>query len=170
MQEEWKTIPGFELYQLSNQGRIRRWKKTKKEWKEILPVTYKNLPYKMFTVSKDGKAKKLYLHRMLAQLFVPNDNPKEFPDVCFLDGLCTNTDVNNLYWSNQKKRMERRHAEGKYHDNGNGNAKLSKVDVATIRWMKHHKAMTYRELAEYYKVHPWTIYACVKGITWKNIK
>jgi hypothetical protein len=37
--EIWKAIPEFEMYEVSDQGRIKRWKKIKKEWKEILPTT-----------------------------------------------------------------------------------------------------------------------------------
>jgi hypothetical protein len=168
--EEWKTVPGYETYRISNTGRVQRWKVVKKEWKEITPTCYQNNKYLMFTVSKNGNAVKLYLHRVLADLFVPNDNPKEFTDVCFKDGLCTNLSIENLYWSNQKERMGRRKAEGKYDGEVCGNAKLSKLDVVTIRWMKHHKAMSYKELAAYYNVHEWTIYACVKGLTWKHVQ
>lgn len=168
--EIWKAVPGYEAYEVSNLGNIRRWNLARTKSREIIPTTYSNAPYKMFSVSKKGKPTKVYLHRVLATLFVPNNNPKEYTDVCFKDGLCTNTEVSNLYWSNQKERMGRRKAEGKYDDNGCGNAKLDRLAVATIRWMRHHKAMTYKELAEYYGVHPWTIYACVNGITWKNVK
>ena len=167
--EIWKPVPGYEMYEVSNEGRIRKWLKTSQRWRDIKPTVYRNNPYKMFTVCRNAKPTKLYLHRILAQLFIPNDNPSEHTDVCFLDGLCTNTALNNLYWSNQDKRMKRRQAEGKY-ESISHNSKLTPVDVATIRWMRHHKAMSYKELAKYYGVHPWTIYACVKGITWKSVE
>jgi hypothetical protein len=166
--EEWKQVPGYEAYELSNLGNIRRWNLAKTKARQILARSFRNNDYLMFTVSKDAKATKVYLHRMLAQLFVPNDNPKEKPDVCFLDNNRANVTIENLYWSNQKERMGRRKAEGKY--DIKGNAKLTKIDVATIRWMRHHKAATYKELAVYYGVHPWTIYACTNGITWKSVK
>jgi hypothetical protein len=167
--EVWKSVPDYEMYEVSNEGRIRRWLKTSKTWRYIEPTTYSNAPYKMFTVSKNAQSTKRYLHRILAQLFIPNDNPSVNIDVCFKDGNIANTDLQNLYWSNQDARMKRRLAEGKY-DPTSFNSKLTAVDVATIRWMRHHKTMSYKELAEYYGVHPWTIYACVKGITWKSVK
>jgi hypothetical protein len=167
--EAWKAIPDYEMYEVSNEGRIRKWLKTSKTWKEIIPRVYKNNPYKMFTVSKACKPTKLYLHRILAQLFIPNDNLKENKNVCFKDGLCQNTELSNLYWSNQDKRMKRRKKEGKYAA-VSYNTKLTALDVQTIRWIRHHKAMTYKELAVYYGVHPWTIYACTNRLTWKNVK
>jgi hypothetical protein len=167
--EIWKPVPDYEMYEVSDQGRIRKWLKTSKTWKPINSTTYKNAPYKMFTVCRHRKPTKLYLHRILAQLFLPNDNPDLNPDVCFKDGNIANTTLSNLYWSNQDARMKRRLAEGKY-ENVSHNCKLTKLDVMTIRWMKHHKVMSYKELAKYYGVHPWTIYACVKGITWKGVE
>lgn len=167
--EEWKAVPNYEMYEVSSLGSIRRWNIDRTKSKEILPTSWSNAPYFMFTVCKHRKPTKLYLHRVLATLFVPNDKPKENTHVCFKDGNIANVEVSNLYWSNQKERMGRRLAEGNYVGK-TGNRKLCKIDVLTIRWMVHHKAMTYKELAAYFGVHPWTIYACVKGYTWKHVK
>ena len=171
--EIWKAVPGFEMYEVSDGGRVRRWKITKQEWKEVKTTSYRNNKYLMFTVSKNGDHTKLYLHRILGQLFIPNDNPKEFTDICFTDGLCTNTVVSNLYWSNQKERMGRRKKEGKYHTEGH-NVKLTEQAVRDIRskWMNRlwEPCMTHKEFAVHYGVHPWSIYACIKRITWKHIQ
>jgi hypothetical protein len=112
----------------------------------------------------------MYLHRCVATLFVHNDKPLENTHACFLDGNIQNVKASNLYWSNQKDRMARRSKEGGYQGSKTPHAKLSKIDVITIRWMDHHKTMSHREMAEYFGVHRWTIYACVKRITWKHIK
>jgi len=171
--EIWKAVPEYEMYEVSDQGRVRRWKISKQEWKEVKTTTYNNAPYAMFTVSKKGEHTKLYLHRILATLFVPNDNPKEFIDVCFTDGKITNTVASNLYWSNQKERMGRRKQEGKYHTEGH-NTKLTEQDVKDIRskWQNRilEPCMTHKEFAVHYGVHPWSIYACIKRITWKHVQ
>jgi hypothetical protein len=171
--EQWKAVPEFEMYEVSDAGRVRRWKKTKKEWKEVQTTTYSNAPYKMFTVSKNGDHTKLYLHRVIATLFVANDNLKETPDVCFKDGNITNTIASNLYWSNQKERMGRRKKEGKYHTEGH-NAKLTEENVKEIRskWMNRiwEPCETQAEMAKHYGVHQWSIYACIKRITWKHVQ
>jgi len=171
--ENWKAIPEFEMYEVSDQGRVRRWKKIKKEWKDVKSTSYRNNKYLMFTVSKNGDFTKLYLHRIIGQLFIPNDNPKEFTDICFTDGVCTNTIASNLYWSNQKERMGRRKKEGKYHKDGY-NAKLTEQDVRDIRnkWMNRiwEPCESQAQMAKHYGVHPWSIYACIKRITWKHIQ
>lgn len=171
--EIWKAIPGYEAYEVSNLGNVRRWNLARTKAREITPTTYSNAPYKMFTVSKHGKSGKMYLHRVLATLFVPNDNPKENNNVCFKDSNIANTDIQNLYWSNQKARMGVRKSEGKYL-NGKGNARLTEEIVREIRkqWQNRlwEPCMTQAQMAKHYSVHPWTIYACLKGITWKHIK
>jgi len=171
--ENWKAIPEFEMYEVSDQGRVRRWKKIKKEWKDVKSTSYRNNKYLMFTVSKNGDFTKLYLHRIIGQLFIPNDNPKEFTDICFTDGVCTNTIASNLYWSNQKERMGRRKKEGKYHTEG-FNAKLTEQAVREIRskWMNRiwKPCESQAQMAKHYGVHPWSIYACIKRITWKHIQ
>jgi hypothetical protein len=169
MIEEWKQVPDYEMYEVSNLGGIRRWNVNGTKCKEILPTCWSNAPYYMFTVSKNRKSTKLYLHRVLATLFVPNDKPKKYKNVCFKDGNIANIELSNLYWSNQKERMGRRKAEGKYLS-CTRNAKLTELDVLTIRWASHNKTMTHKELAKYFNVHPWTIYACVNRVTWKHIK
>jgi hypothetical protein len=168
--EIWKEVPDYESYDVSNLGGIRRWNIARTRNKEVFATTCSNAPYKMFTVSKHAKYTKLYLHRVIAILFVPNKKPLENTHVCFLDNNIANTVASNLYWSNQKERMTRRKKEGGYRGSKTPHAKLSKIDVLTIRYMDHHKTMSHKEMAEYFGVHRWTIYACVKRKTWKHIK
>lgn len=167
MKVEWKQIPGYENYQISNKGTLRKEKKNG-EYRYLNPgCCYDKNPYYMFTVCRNAALRKLYLHRVLADLFLPNDNPQENPDVCFKDGNVHNVQLSNLYWSNQKARMGRRKAEGGY-EGYTSNHKLSVENVREIRKLKPFT--TYKKLAEQYGVHPWTIFACVKGYTWKNVK
>lgn len=167
MKVEWKQIPGYENYEMSNEGTIRKQKKNG-DYSYINPsCCYEKNPYYMFTLSRNARLRKVYLHRILATLFLPNDNPQENPDVCFLDGNNMNVQLSNLYWSNQKSRMGRRKAEGGY-EGYTSNYKLTEEDVREIRKLKPFT--TYKKLAEQYNVHTWTIFACVKGYTWKNVK
>jgi hypothetical protein len=167
MIEEWKQIPGYENYEISNEGLIRKEKPNGEYFYLKCSCCYEKNAYYMFTVSKKARLRKLYLHRVLADLFLPNDNPSENPDVCFKDGNVHNVQLSNLYWSNQKARMGRRKAEGGY-EGYTSNHKLSVEDVRKIRELK--PTMSYRKLAEMYNVHQWSIFACVKRITWKHIE
>jgi len=85
-----KPIPGFEdLYEVSNHGRVSNFRKILK--------TYKiNSGYLALKLQKDGKVKSVLLHRLVAELFVPN--PEGKPEVNHIDGNKENNRADNLEW------------------------------------------------------------------------
>ncbi len=111
-----KTIPGYEgLYEASSKGGIRSidriitgidgvlypFKGT-----EICRTPNKNVCY--FTVSlwKNNKGKTHYVHRLIAQTFLPN--PQNKTEVNHIDGNRQNNDIKNLEWCTRKENI--RHA------------------------------------------------------------
>lgn len=101
-----KDIPGYEgLYQVSNLGYVNYMAKKKgtNYSCEILAGVMKGKPngsgYLQVALSKQGNKKHLYIHRIIASLFVPNpDNKKE---VNHIDGDKLNNCFNNLEWVNR---------------------------------------------------------------------
>ena len=80
MEEIWKDIEGYEgLYQVSNLGRVKRImfinNRTSKTINKILSngKLDKN-QYIQLKLSKDNIKKDIYLHRLVAQAFIPNPN------------------------------------------------------------------------------------------------
>ncbi len=92
--EIWKDIKGYEgLYQVSNLGNVKSLK------------INKNLSYRKsgrdrayLTVSfrKDNASKSYYIHRLVAQTFIPN--PENKPQVNHKDENTMNNCVDNLEW------------------------------------------------------------------------
>lgn len=62
----------------------------------ILKLTCNHKGYKKTNISIDGKLRTVYIHRLVAELFVPN--PKNLPQVNHKDGDKTNNSSNNLEW------------------------------------------------------------------------
>ena len=78
MREEWKNVVydgvNYEGYQVSNTGEIRSLKTGK-----ILKQEKTNNGYLLTNLYKNGKRKKLLVHRLVAEAFIPN--PLNLPEV-----------------------------------------------------------------------------------------
>ena len=104
MKEEWKDIKEYEgKYQISNYGNIKRLayvdqRKTQTySYKEMLiKPQINNSGYLRVALWKDGKNKKHFIHRLVAEHFI--ENPKKLPEVNHDDGNKQNNHVSNIEW------------------------------------------------------------------------
>ena len=70
--EQWKDIEGYDgMYQVSDLGRVRSLKFGRVK---VLRPKKLNSGYLMVGLSKDGKQKQYYIHRLVAQAFIENDD------------------------------------------------------------------------------------------------
>ena len=101
----WKDIPRYEgKYQVSNTGKVRslNYKRTGKT-KILKPHTNRD-GYKTVNLLKPGeKYKPYYVHRLVAQAFIPN--PNNWPQVNHIDEDKANNVVWNLEWCTQQYNM-----------------------------------------------------------------
>ena len=105
--EIWKDVFGYEgLYKVSNLGRV-------KSINRIVNRGYLNSPrkisekiripsidkygYLFLRLSKNGKKKNLFVHRIVAETFIKN--PNKLPVVNHFDGNKKNCSVKNLEWT-----------------------------------------------------------------------
>ena len=102
--EIWKDIKGYEgLYQVSNLGRVKslpKYHKTKSGYfsKERIIKTIRNdRGYLMVGLSKDWKKKKVFVHRLVAEAFIPN--PNNYTQINHINEQeKDNNNVDNLEW------------------------------------------------------------------------
>lgn len=108
MEQEWKDIKEYEgLYQVSNLGNIKslkktingRWGKTKIKEKMLILANDKD-GYKVVTLCKNGKQKTVKVHRLVAEMFIPNYN--KLPQINHKDENKSNNCVDNLEWCTSK--------------------------------------------------------------------
>ena len=78
------------LYQVSDLGEIRNSKG------RILKPEYSNKGYACVHLRKDDKNKKYRIHRLVAQVFIPN--PDNLPEINHKDENKANNHVSNLEW------------------------------------------------------------------------
>lgn len=107
MEEIWKDIKGYEgLYQISNLGRVKCLPKIirNRKYKEIIKSpSLAGKGYYRLILCNNGKNKAFYIHRLVAQAFIPN--PNNLPQVNHKDENILNNCVDNLEWCNNKQNI-----------------------------------------------------------------
>lgn len=95
MKEIWKFCKGYEgLYRISNFGSVLSVRNNR-------PLSAHNVRgYLSVNLCKNGNEKHCYVHRLVAEAFVPN--PNNWPIVNHKDGNKSNNNVNNLEWCTEK--------------------------------------------------------------------
>lgn len=102
--EVWKDIDGFDgLYQVSNYANIRsmngKWSKEPVE----LSKSTRTDGYQIVTLHKNKKQYTLYVHRVVAEAFVENDDPVVKTDINHIDEDKSNNLPSNLMWCSAKE-------------------------------------------------------------------
>lgn len=121
--EEWREVRGYEgLYEVSNTGKVRSVThyrnggnqfgatfKTIYRGRELEPQPrringgYESHGHLRVSLTKNGKTKKFFIHRLVAIAFIPN--PYNLPIVNHIDENQQNNNVTNLEWCDQKYNM-----------------------------------------------------------------
>lgn len=109
--ETWKNLFGSEYYFISNRGRIKRVEHTitnsvgtKKRMREMFLTTVIG-PSGFSTANPtiNGKHKSMYIHRVVAEHFLPKPENSDIMRVNHIDGNKQNNDAANLEWVPRKK-------------------------------------------------------------------
>lgn len=158
--EKWKPIT--EDYHASNFGRI---KSFKHGGIKILRPALNDMGYLRVNLFINGKQKTFKIHRLIAELFVPNPDGK--PEVNHLDGVKFNCHVSNLEWVTGAE--NNRHAyttglipQGECHYK----AKLKSADVIYIR--DNPDSLTCTRLAKMFGVNVVTVSDIQRGKKYSN--
>jgi hypothetical protein len=110
--EKYKEIKNFEgLYIISNKGRIFR-QLNNGIFRELKWMKKPNGYYKV-ELYKKGKRKDLYIHRLVAEHFIPNDDPVNKDEVNHKKRNKKNNSVTNLIWVTRQENMEHYHKDRK---------------------------------------------------------
>ena len=97
MQEIWKDIKGYEgKYQISNLGRVKSLQRNGRPERILRLNLIKGYAYTTLSNGSRGNKKKLKVHRLVAEAFIPNPHNK--PEVNHIDGNKLNNNVDNLEW------------------------------------------------------------------------
>lgn len=159
----WYKIKGFESYEITKCGRIRRGKQEKSLWLCRNGYLYVDL-------WKGNSVTKMALHRILALVFLP---PPETPEHCYVahnDGDKLNNTLENLRWATPAENVDDKRKHGT-HSMGaqNPQAKLDEAKIHTIKNKIAKPGVTQKQIAGEFGVSRQTISDIITGKTWGHV-
>jgi hypothetical protein len=173
---EWRAIPGYEEYEVSSRGDVRR-AVPRANWPAgplLKPARSDSGHLYVMLAVRPGanRSKKEFVHRLVARAFLGGP---PFADACVLhaDDDPSNNTVANLRWGtrkdNYRDRMKNRGWTKRIVRGSEvKNAKLAERDVRVIRKMYAEGARN-GWIAELYDVSPSTICDIIKRRHWKHV-
>lgn len=101
---EWQPVPGWETYEVSTDGLVRK----AASGKIVRPWVHygKGGKYLRVTLREAGRRKNFRVHRLVAMAFIPN--PDQLPEVDHINGDTFDNHVENLEWVSGKENIHRR--------------------------------------------------------------
>lgn len=159
--EEWRPVVGYEtIYEVSQMGRVRSLDRVivcsnginrPIKGKLIKPTKGRTGKYSSVGLNKNGKVKRFYVHRLVAQHFIRNSQNK--PCVNHVDGNKLNNAAKNLEWCTYLENTHHAIATGAIKTGrGNKKNKLKDSDVVWIRGVYKNKVLNQHQIADYLKI------------------
>ena len=112
--ELWKVIPDFEFYLISNTGKVMRQERKVKNRvleQKMLIGSDNGYGYKKIVLKQDGRSRRAYIHRLVAEAFI--ENPENKPFINHIDCDPSNNHVSNLEWCTHKENVEWMNKQGR---------------------------------------------------------
>lgn len=88
-----KEIEGFPGYYVNSYGRV--WSEKRKKWLKGMP---NSKGYLRVGLRNNNRQSLKAIHRLVAEAFVPNDDPEHKDTIDHIDGNKTNNRADNLQW------------------------------------------------------------------------
>jgi hypothetical protein len=178
--EIWKVVPGYEDYDVSSLGRVRR-----RECVGRWPANHVLRPGEAYSghlyvilTGPDRRCRKEFVHRLVANAFI-GPPPFERAMVLHHDDRPKNNCPENLYWGNHRQNVRdaklNRKSPAEVSQRGaqpgseNSSAVLSEDDVRQVL-RQLGMGLCGACIARLHGVRKETIYAIAKGRTWQHLE
>lgn len=95
--EEWRTVPGFQNYEVSSWGRVRRARTNR-----LLRPYLNRHGYQRHGLYRDGKRAQPMIHRLVCEAW-HGPPPPNRPLACHRNDVKRSNTPHNLYWGSHKQ-------------------------------------------------------------------
>lgn len=112
----WIDIPKSKIHEINNHGEVRN-----KHTGKILAGSINNSGYRTVHLVKKNYPE--FIHRLVAEAFVYNDDPMSNTDVNHIDGNKLNNDASNLEWVSRSENVKHAYTNGLNRPSGGGHNK-----------------------------------------------
>ncbi|MCX7985839.1 MAG: NUMOD4 motif-containing HNH endonuclease [Bacteroidales bacterium] len=168
--EIWKVIPYTDhKYEVSNFGRVKSYCQNHTKGKILKPSKIGG--FNVVSLKVGGKSRHFLVHKLVAEAFVPRNNPDD-EAVIHLDWNKTNNFYKNLQWVSKKECYNRMHKKLQEERKKKGKvvtySKLKTDEVALIKSMLE-RGVKQKLIAKMFCVSEMQISRIKKGDNWKEI-
>jgi hypothetical protein len=126
MEEEWRDVPGFSGYRVSDQGRVLGVSG------KILKPRFQNMGYPRVSLRRNGSTHDRLISRIVAETF--HGPCPEGMECAHLNGDPSDSRASNLKWATHSENLSHRVGHGTANRGArHGNSKLTEVAVRRIR-------------------------------------
>lgn len=188
MIEEWRKVEGYEgFYEISNLGNVcsleREYIRNGNKFivkGRILKASVNSNGYFVVSLCVNGIPRKCYVHRLIAEAFIPNKENKR--TVNHIDGIKTNNNIENLEWATYSENNKHAfdtglktglgaNANGNHQGESHPRTKLKESDVRYIRInsRKNGGQFTNRQLANKFGVCMSNVSEIINLKKWKHV-
>ena len=177
--EEWRVVPGFPAYEVSDLGRVRR-RISAPGWGAghiLRPAAAHGGHLYVMLSDGNGNTRKLFVHRLVALAFI-GPASAHAPLALHRDDVPTNNRPDNLYWGTHRQNVEdarlnrrpktERRKRGAQPGEANSAAVLSEPQVKRIKGLLG-VGLCGACIARLHGVRKETIYAIAKGRIWGHV-
>jgi uncharacterized protein (DUF433 family) len=170
--QTWKVIPGYENYEVSDDGQVRSWtvrfhpEKRSEFPRVLIPIFVGKDRRPAVCLCRYGESRRFYIHTLVLQSFV-GPRPEGY-EACHNDGNTQNNSIENLRWDTHRRNEQDKRAHGTSPaGEKNGSSKLTHEDVATIRDLSQ-QGERHDEIAGRFGVTPGAINRITRGKRWAS--
>jgi hypothetical protein len=166
---EWRIIPGWPDYEVSEWGDVRRRTPARNASPGmVLAPFYRKNGYAQLQLNANRRRRRFLVHRLVAIAFL-GPQPSPAHEIAHLNGNRAHNHHSNLRWVLHRENEDHKHQHGtRQRGSRIGNSRLTEEQVGVIK-AELRSARTQTELAARFRVSVSTVSLIARGEIWRHV-